>query len=369
MTADRSGPARGRRATLADVARAAGVSASTASLAVNGSGPVSCDTRDRVLAAARGLGYQGPHPTARSLRRGRCGVVAVVVGDRLGYAFRDPMMAAFVDGLAEEIGTVGSSLLLVPTHEDAEADAARLAGLAMDAAVLVGCGSPGSGLLPGLLARGTVVVTVDGPPAPGVPDVGIDDEGGTRSLVDHLGSLGHRDIGVITLPASRDGTRPGVPRRRTAAARSAIEALPGGRTRVRAAGRNTVGEGERAAGALLDAADPPSALVAQSDVLALGCLRAASARRLAVPGDVSVTGFDGVDLHLLSGTLLTTVVQPGQLKGRTAARLVLAALDSTAPAETPGPAEPLAAADASAARIRLPVALRIGTTTGPPAPP
>jgi len=349
-----------RRATLADVAREAGVSASTASLAVNSSGPVSAATRERVLAAARRLGYLGPDPLARSLRRGRSGVVAVVVSERLGYAFSDPMMATLLDGLAEEIGAAGGSLLLVPVHRSSGGTDGTggnggggngLGGLAMDAAVLLDCGVRAADLLPGLLARGVTVVTIDGPLDLGVPNVGIDDEGGTRALVEHLAGLGHHDVGVVTLPLGApvdDGTAPGVPRRRTAAARAALVALTGHPGRFVTADRNTVEEGERAAGALLDAPVPPTALVAQSDVLALGCLRAASARGLDVPGDVSVAGFDGVDLHLLEGTRLTTVEQPTARKGQVAAQLVLAALAGDRPDD-----------------VRLPITLRIGTTTGP----
>jgi DNA-binding LacI/PurR family transcriptional regulator len=221
----------------------------------------------------------------------------------------------------------------------------------MDAAVLMDCGVRAADLIPGLLARGTVVVAVDGPAHQGVPNVGIDDEGGTRTLVDHLAGLGHRNIGVVTLPLALDGAGapPGVPFRRTETARAAIGALAGGTARFEATGWNTVEEGERAAGRLLDAPDPPTAIVAQSDVLALGCLRAASARGRSVPGDLSVTGFDGVDLHLLDGTRLTTIEQPSALKGQVAARLVLAALDGAEPAD-----------------VLLPISLRIGTTTGPP---
>jgi len=232
---------------------------------------------------------------------------------------------------------------------------ATLAGLAMDAAVLLDCGVRAADLLPGLQARGITVVTVDGPLGLGVPNVGIDDEGGTRALVEHVAGLGHRDIGVVTLPSGRAdvGTAPGVPYRRTAAARAAIAGLPGGRGRFESAERNTVEEGERVGGRLLDTG-LSTALVAQSDVLALGCLRAASARGLSVPGDVSVTGFDGVDLHLLEGTRLTTVEQPSARKGQVAAQLVLAGLEGERPTD-----------------VRLPISLRIGTTTGPaptPAP-
>lgn len=350
MASTRHPPAtRAARPTLADVARAAGVSASTASLAVNGTGPVSEATRDRVLTAANALGYGGPDPVARSLRRGRCGVIAVVVGDRLGYAFSDPTLVVLLDALADEIGEADNSLLLVPVRGTGEQAARRLAALPMDAAVLVDCGIPAGELLAGLAARGTVVVGVDGPLGAGVPLVTIDDEGATEGVVAHLAGLGHRAFGIVALPHGQDGEgSPGVPRRRTDAAAAAIAALPGSRSRCVASRANTVAEGERAAGDLLDAADRPTALVAQSDVLALGCLRAASARGLAVPGAVSVAGFDGVDLHLLDGTRLTTVEQPSAQKGRAAARLVAAALDGERPAD-----------------VRLPTRLRPGTTTGP----
>jgi len=354
-----------RRATISDVARAAGVSPSTASLAFSGAGPVSDTTRARVLAAARELDYGGPDPLARSLRRGRCGVVAVVVGERLGYAFRDPMMVAVLDGLAEVVGTLDSSLLLVPARSSADSGAARLTSLAMDAAVLLDCEAPAAALLGALHRRGVVVVGIDGPATGAVPQVRIDDEGGTAALVAHLCGLGHRDLGVITLPLGPDGAGgplteadldalgpdavPGVPRRRIAAARAATLAAPETRVRFVQAGWNLVEEGERAAATLLDAPDRPTALIAQSDVLALGCLRAASTRGLDVPGDLSVAGFDGVDLHLMGSIRLTTIEQPATEKGRAAGRMVAAALAGDTPDD-----------------VLLPIVLRIGTTTGPP---
>ena len=79
------------RPTLAGVAARAGVSSSTASLAFSGSPRVTAATRERVLAAAAELGYAGPDPIAASLRRGRSGVIGVFIGERLLYAFRDPV--------------------------------------------------------------------------------------------------------------------------------------------------------------------------------------------------------------------------------------------------------------------------------------
>jgi DNA-binding LacI/PurR family transcriptional regulator len=196
------------------------------------------------------------------------------------------------------------------------------------------------------------VVGIDGPVGAGIPLVTIDDEGATADVVAHLAGLGHRQFGVVTLPSALDGDGAGVPRRRARAAREAIGLVPGATVRFVEATRNVVDEGERAAGALLDGAGStsrPTALIAQSDVLALGCLRAAVLRGLDVPGRLSVAGFDGVDLHLPDGTALTTVTQPAQQKGQAAGRLLAVALDGGHPDD-----------------VRLAAVLRVGTTTGPP---
>jgi DNA-binding LacI/PurR family transcriptional regulator len=354
-----------RRVTLADVARAAGVAPSTASLAFSGSGQVSPGARERVLAAAAELGYAGPDPVARSLRSGRSGVVAVVVGERLGYAFRDPVMVQFLDGLSEELGHLDANMLLVAGEAALPAPApGRTAGLPMDAAVISDCGVASGDLVTALQRRGVPVVGVDHRPADGVPVVGIDDVGATRELVGHLLNLGHRELGVVTLPLRLDGHRgvlddasvaargceAGVAVQRLTGVRAALAGRPDVRVTVVETAGNVVEEGELAASALLGGPGPrPTALVAQSDVLALGCLRAASARGLAVPRELSVAGFDGVDLHLFDGTELTTVVQPAREKGVEAGRVVTALLAGGAPAD-----------------VTLPVRVRPGTTTAPP---
>ena len=349
---------RSRRATLADVARAAGVSTSTASLAYSRSGPVAETTRQRIFDAATALGYGGPDPTARSLRRGRTGVVAVILGDRLRYAFSDPMEVLLLDALSEELEGLGASLLLVP---GATQGASRLASVPLDAAVFADCGHLQDPLLTLLRARHTPVVGVDGPRAPDVPFVGIDDEGSTAELIRHLLGLGHRELAVLALPLLLDGYRGPVrhdrlaegyevPRRRIDGVRSALAGSglqAAARARYLETAANTAEEGERVATELLRGPDRPTALVAQSDVLALGCLRAAAACGLRVPADVSVAGFDGIDLPLLDGSVLTTIVQPIAEKGATAGRHVAALLAGERPAD-----------------VMLPVSLRIGTTTG-----
>ncbi len=105
-----------RRPTLLDVARAAGVSRSTVSYAYNQPDRLSDETRARVLAAAREVGYAGPDPMAASLRRGRAGAIGVLFTEKLSYAFADPGAVLFLRGISSvaEDADVGLTLLPVP---------------------------------------------------------------------------------------------------------------------------------------------------------------------------------------------------------------------------------------------------------------
>ena len=100
-------------ATIADVAAGAGVSKATVSRVFSRPEAVRPATRERVLAAAAELGYAGPDPLAASLRRGRSGVIGVFIGERLLYAFRDPVSVQLLDGITEVLGAHGAGLLLL----------------------------------------------------------------------------------------------------------------------------------------------------------------------------------------------------------------------------------------------------------------
>ncbi|HEX5619511.1 MAG TPA: LacI family DNA-binding transcriptional regulator, partial [Solirubrobacteraceae bacterium] len=123
------------RPTMADVARAAGVSVMTVSYAYSRPERVSAASAKKVRDAAATLGYPGPHPAARSLRRGRAGNLGVVLGEPLAYAFQDPQAARFLTGVAEVCATAGVGLTLVPiTGEDI--DVARVADAVVDGFVV-----------------------------------------------------------------------------------------------------------------------------------------------------------------------------------------------------------------------------------------
>ena len=320
------------RPTLAAVARLAGVSNSTASLAFSGTGPVSDATRDRVLAAAKQLNYAGPDPRARSLRRGRSGIVGVVMEERVGDAFRDPIKIALLDGITEEIGAIDAGLLILTDAGDA---AQRIEDAPMDAVVLVGC-SPRLDESVGMLRqRGIPLIAIEGDPAVGVPVIGQDNREASRIAAQHLHDLGHRDVAVVALPLTRDRNRGRFTTEsaRTASSTTAVDRLAGVQDVFPGVGGwvtrgSFVEEGRLAGTALLEQAQGrPTAIVAQSDLLAAGVIRAAEELGLEVPWDVSVVGFDGVRVDGLWPYDLTTLVQPAVDKGRAAGRAVVDMLE------------------------------------------
>lgn len=342
------------RATLSHVAERAGVSRSTASLAFSGAGPVSPATKDRVLAAAAELGYGGPDPRARSLRQGRSGVVGIVFDEKLLHAFRDPVNVQTLDGIADGLGVDSNGLLLL-TETGAVGEGIRSA--AVDAAVLMGCSTVLDDVIAALGRRGIPLVSIEGGEREGVVDIGLDNVNASEELARHLHALGHRRVGSVLLGVDPDR----VSRRVTLDELPAISA-PVTADRLRGAARvfpgltaftagfNLVENGAAAAGSLLDvpAGERPTAIMAQSDLLAVGVLRAAEERGLRVPDDLSVTGFDGVRIDGLTGHELTTMRQPAADKGRAAGEAVVALI-----------------AGEEAHSLQFACELRLGDTTGP----
>lgn len=341
------------RPTLAAVAARAGVSVSTASLVFSGRGPVADATRERVLAAAADLDYAGPDPTARSLRRGRTGVIGVVTEDSLADAFRDPMNLALLDGIGDGLGDERLGLLVIPQVSDPGID---LAAAPVDAAILLGCSTDVAPSVAALRQRRIPVVAIEAVPMDDVIAIDLDNRDASRRGAEHLSGLGHRRVAVVTLPLDPARTRGEVTADRLigSAAHTTMERLAGVRevfpaAVAQVAGASSVAEGARAARLLLDlpAAERPTAIVAQSDLLAVGVLRVADELGIAVPAQLSVIGFDGVRLEGAIDGVLTTLVQPAVEKGRLAAAAVLAALAG----HPTGP-------------VLLRSDLRIGSTTG-----
>jgi DNA-binding LacI/PurR family transcriptional regulator len=329
--------------TLATLARELGVSKSTISNAYNRPDQLSPELRARILEAAQRLGYPGPHPLAATLSRGRVGAIGLVFFDDppaypLSFAFTDPVHALFLQGVADACGDAGAGLVLLGGARGPDlVRAALVDGFICQYDVV------GDERLAAVVERGLPLVVVDGPPSLPAPTgawrVGVDDRAGARAAARHLLDLGHRRLGVVAAPLSPDGyDGPAGPDRQDHARYHVIrERLAGYREAAEAAGldwsavpveeRSRYGQdaGWQAAAALLDRDEPPSALLAMSDELAFGALRAAEDRGLAVPGRLSVVGFDDTPAAGGARPALIPVPQPHHDKGAVAAKLLLEA--------------------------------------------
>jgi LacI family transcriptional regulator len=307
------------RATVRDVAATAGVSIATVSRVLNGRGNVAPETRELVERAMRVLGGQGPRP--RHTAKPIAGSVFV----RCPYLLTD-YFGIIVSSVAETLELHGRSLVL-SAGESAQRSAVlpRLAGRpGIAGAILVLPPEPAEDLAV-LRTRRFPFVVVDPrlPPDRDVAAVSAAHAAGARSLTSHLTGLGHRRIGVIAGPdewLASDGRLAG-----HAAALADAGVLPSGEL-IRHV-EPTVAKGYKAAGELLDLAERPTALIGFNDKTAVGALQAAAERGLRVPADLSVAGFDDIDLSRAARPMLTTVRQPLAELGRMAVTLLIRLLE------------------------------------------
>jgi len=325
------------RPTLQSVAKAAGVSPMTVSNAFNRPDQCSTDTREKVLKIARELGYAGPDPAARSLRRGRTDTVGVLLTERLPYVFTDPGMVAFLHGLATTLADAGQALLLLPVEGNAEH--AHVRNAIVDAFVLASL-LPDDPAVADVLERRLPVVSWGQPRLPGVPRVGVDNARAAAKAARHLLDLGHRRFAVVTLGAAADAGE----QRVRGVHRATAERVGGFTRELRAAGVTDVsvfGASSHTRGAGADAVAPAletgvaTAVFAVTDVLALGVLDAAVARDVTVPAQLSVVGFDDIAEAAASVPPLTTVSQSLFEQGAMAAQAVLDQLAGRQPKPRP----------------------------------
>ncbi|WP_219419961.1 LacI family DNA-binding transcriptional regulator [Pseudonocardia nigra] len=345
------GPSNVRRpATLASLAAELGVSRTTVSNAYNRPDQLSAPLRARVLEAARRLGYPGPDPVARSLRTRKAGAVGLLLTEALSYAFRDPAATGFLEGLALACEQAGQGLLLVPVSpEHADVTAVHQAGV--DGFVVYSVSEDDPHFL-AVLQRPVPTVVCDQPVGvEGVDRVGVDDRAGMLALTRHVTGLGHRRIGVLCMRIAAGRNDGPVAVEREVAATYPVQRnrLAGIRDGLAEVGvdwadvpvherfEHSVEAGQDAAAALLAAHPRLTAIVCTSDILALGALRHAAERGLSVPGQLTVTGFDGVPEAERAG--LTTVRQPVLEKGRVAGELLLERGDRNRPRQVTLPTE------------------------------
>jgi DNA-binding LacI/PurR family transcriptional regulator len=321
-----------KRVTLAQVAELAGVSVMTASYTYNQPDRVSDRARSKVLAAAAQLGYAGPDPSARSLRRGSTQTLGVVMGEHLTYAFDDPQAVSFLAGIADVCADRGYGMTILPIT-GAAGDVPRVMGAAVDG-FIVWTTSDDDPVLAAVRAMKRPAVVHGGPAVPGLELVTIDNRAAARA-VGAVAFAGAERPAVVSQPLSRsrismitggaDITEVLFPvtRARLEGYRAAAEdaGFTWGDVVVAVCSRNDAAEAERIAATLLASARPPDAIAAMSDQQAAGVVRAARAAGRAIPADLAVTGWDDAAVAAQLG--LTTVAQSLREQGAACAHAAL----------------------------------------------
>lgn len=342
------------RVTIKDIALKAGVSKTTVSFALNDPSRISTETYERVMAIVTELGYV-PDPVARTLATKRHGAIGLLLPQPLLEALANPYLCELIRGIGEVCEEHGLALTILPPIRGKVEEAARRA--AVDSLLTIGVG-PGDEVVDILRRRHLPFVTIDGVESDSTVNVGIDDEGAAYMVMSHVLSLGHRRIGILSLRPetfdSGEGERSEVLSRRLAGFRRALRAvgLDFDRPGISIARAEGSLEGGAAATAAL-LANPraaPTAIVAMSDVVALGAYEACRRLGFAIPGMLSVAGFDDVPFSALVEPPLTTVRQPGRAKGAAAAALALALLEGGSVTHCLLPAELLKRASTAAPR-------------------
>jgi LacI family transcriptional regulator len=319
-----------KTSTIREVAERSGVSVSTVSRVFNGYGDVSAATKERVLATARSLDY-APSAAARTLVRRRSQLIGIVLftgreHPDIGHPFFQDVLV----GVKHGIGSHGYDVLLFATEQPA-ADgngAHSFLGRArhhhVDGIVLMGVDRDDPEVEK-LVEADIPLVGVDLDVAGArATHVTSDNVGGARLAVRHLHSLGHRRIATVAGPQDH---KPGADR--MVGFRAELQALGfESHPEYEQVGDWYTASGERAMKALLALPEPPTAVFAAADLMAVGAMKAARDAGLDVPGDLAVVGYDDIQLASLLNPALTTIHQDKVGLGRAAARALLEQIEN-----------------------------------------
>lgn len=317
------------RVTIKDIAEAAGVSITAVSFAFNDPGRLSEATVQRILEVAEQQGYV-PDPIARSMKNGRTGALGILLPQPIPEVIRNPFLPEFLEGVGEVCTGRGFSLMLVPPLMGSVERA--ISHAAVDGFLTLGLELFKSTMMV-LRRRRAPFVMVDGDPVDDVPAVNVDDEAGAHAIMSHVLAQGHRHITILAIRSGKEGRYTeyhGTLRRRMAGYLSALDDVgltmedPGLQLLECS---STARGGREALRQILQQGPRPSAIVAMSDIMAVGVIEEARTAGLNVPHDLSVAGFDDIPIAALVNPPLTTVSQPLREKGKLAANLLVNAID------------------------------------------
>ena len=312
---------------MRDVAEQAGVSVTSVSHVINETRPVSDELRRRVLAAMEELGYQ-PNRLARSLRRGQTLTIGMIIPDSA-----NPFFAEMARGVEDTSFKSGYNVILCNSDGDLNKERVYtnvLVEKRVDGILFIAAGLSSNGILDLQTQRVPLVVVDRDLPDASVDSVLTDNARGGWLATRHLIDLGHRRIACITGPSDITPSAERVTGYRQALEEEGVPV--NGELIVR--GDFQYESAYRAAIRLLQMEDPPTAIFACNDLMAVAVMSAALELGQHVPGDLSVVGFDNVRLAAFANPPLTTIAQPKYEMGVVAATMLLERIrDAHAPAQ------------------------------------
>lgn len=317
---------------ISEIARRAGVSKTAVSFAFNDPSKLSEATARRILAIAEEMGYS-PDPVARSMSTGRTGTIGLLVPQPIPDVVRNPFIPEFLEGIGEVCTQQGLSLMIVPPLKGSMRRA--IVNAAVDGFITLGLEEHKATMMV-LRQRGVPFVTVDSEPIEGVPAINVDDESGARAAMDHLLKMGHREIAIMAIRSGKQGhyeEYEGTLHYRMNGYLSALaeHGLTLDRRHIRLVECVCTEKGGYTCFMnLWKRKNRPTAIIAMSDIIAVGVMKAAIDAGLKIPDDLSVVGFDDIPLASIVSPGLTTIAQPLAKKGKIAADLLTQLIEGKA---------------------------------------
>jgi DNA-binding LacI/PurR family transcriptional regulator len=317
------------RVTINDIARVAGFSKTAVSFAFNDPGRISTDTREKILRVAEQLGYV-PDPVARNLSLRRVGTIGFLVPQTISEAFANPYISQILLGIGDACQEEEYSLTVVPPIRNNIFDGVRNA--AVDGFITMGL-QPEMKVVQLIKQRHIPFVTIDGRPSREVPSVNVNDEQAAFHQMKYILDQGHRRLAILCLEipiGSEQGEFGGVSEWRLSGYRRALKEFGLDVTHEQISLRychTTFESGAEQLSSILDESKQhPTAVVAMSDVIAIGAMKLLESLRIRVPDDVSIVGFDDIPEAKMIVPNLTTIHQPGYEKGKKAGEMLFGLL-------------------------------------------
>lgn len=321
----RSKDAKDKRPTINDIARITGYSKTAVSFAFNDPTRIGQKAREQILAVAAQLGYI-PDPMARNFSLRRHQSIGFLLPQIIHYTLRNPYMMQVIQGIGSVCQKYGYTLTLIPPLNESITDAVRNA--AVDGLITMGM-KVEMEIVDIMRQRKLPFVTIDGTPSPSMPSVNINDEEAAYSIMRQVLAQGHRDIVIISLPddafatgRSDDTSVPTLRKRGYDRALKDVGLTLESPSITIMVSECTLEDGKHAGHLISKLKTHPTAIVAMSDIVAIGCILYLDEHGHGIPKDISIVGFDNIQESALVTPRLTTVDQPAVDKGYMAAEVL-----------------------------------------------